>query len=76
LPFCFQTPSDIARFEQRDQIAWYYEPFAVPGKIFGLTLFLDFADRCTQTNAPPPATGSGALVWLPPSLRSVGIETD
>ena len=50
--------------------------FAVPYKIFGLTLILDFIDRCTQSAPPPPATGSGAALWLPPSLRAVGKAAD
>lgn len=33
-------------------------PFAVPEKIIGLTLFLDFFDRGTQSACTAPATGS------------------
>ena len=38
-------------------------PVAVPDKIFGLTLFLDFIDRCHSLSSltPPPA----AVVSLP-----------
>ena len=33
-------------------------PFAVPDKIFGLALFLDFIDRCTHCAWASSATGS------------------
>ncbi len=33
-------------------------PFAVPDKIFGLTLFLDFIDRGTINQFASSATGS------------------
>lgn len=35
-----------------------------------------YADRCTQSSTPSSATGSGVLLWLPPSLRSAGKVTD
>jgi hypothetical protein len=38
--------------------------FAVPEKIFGLTLILDFFDRCTQTPLAVSATG-GARAFGP-----------
>ena len=41
------------------QNAFNRSPFAVPDKIFGLTLILDFIDRCTHCAFPASATGSG-----------------
>ena len=35
--------------------------FAVPEKIFGLTLILDFFDRCTQTPLAVSATGGAPI---------------
>ena len=35
-----------------------YYPFAVPDKIFGLTHFLDFIDRCTRYTLDVSAAGS------------------
>jgi hypothetical protein len=45
-------------------------PVAVPDKIFGLTLFLDFVDRCHSLPSllPPPAA-VGSLPGLSPPVR-------
>ena len=44
-------------------------PFAVPEKIIGLTLTLDFFDRCTLNSLAVSATGS-AKPFRPNKLRS------
>ena len=45
--------------------------FAVPEKIIGLTLFLDFFDRCTALGSllPPPAAQVVSHRWCGPGLR-------
>ena len=54
---------------------WGFEvlrtPLAVPGKIFGLALFLDFSDRCASKpslHRPPDALGlaarDGTVAWV------------
>ena len=39
-------------------VIWCRCPFAVPDKIFGLALILDFIDRCTTRYPTVSATGS------------------
>ena len=49
-------------------------PFAVPEKIIGLTLILDFFDRCTRCALASPATG-GARARGPSGVRRLGAAT-